>query len=147
MPTSRSKSKIIGISLGDPSGVGPEVVAKALHQRNIRSLARFVIIGDESLFRAYFPKRYTNCTFVSLDNIPQRRCRIGRPDQWSAQASLDYLNKAIEFLKAGRVQSLVTAPVCKETICQIVPVFQGHTEYLAKAFDVKNVGMMFVCKD
>lgn len=145
MPTSRLKSKIVGISLGDPAGIGPEVVAKALHQKKVRSLARFVIIGDEFIFRTYFPRRYANCVFVSLDNTPLRRFRAGRPGRWSAQASLDYLNKAVGFLKAGKIQSLVTAPVCKETICRIDPTFQGHTEYLANAFDVKNVGMMFVC--
>ncbi len=147
MPMSRSKSKVIGISLGDPAGIGPEVAAKALHQKEIRSLARFVIMGDEALFRTYFPRRHADCVFVDLDNIPQRLFRAGAPGRWSAQASLDYLNKAVEFLKAGKIQSLVTAPVCKETICRIDRTFGGHTEYLAKAFDVKNVGMMFVCEN
>lgn len=147
MPTSRSKNKVIGITLGDPAGIGPEVAAKALHQKDIRSLAHFVIIGSAHLFAEYFPRRYAHCTFVGLDNINRRMFCIGHPGRWSAQASLDYLNKAVAFLKSGRIQSLVTAPVCKEAICEIDPAFYGHTEFLAKAFDVKNVGMMFVCDD
>ncbi len=114
---------IIGITLGDPAGVGPEVIAKSLAKPSIQKLGHFKIIGN-----------------------PSPKIKPGRPDQHSAQASLAYLQKAVELLKSRKINALVTAPVCKEAITALGKPFHGHTEFLAHAFHVKNFEMMFVSK-
>jgi len=141
----RNKNKnCIGITLGDPSGIGPEVVARALAKPAIRKLCPFKLIGDHAIYRKYCSSNYRNCSFVDLKSIKLDQWRLGKPNTAGAQASLNTLQKGIELLKSGEISSLVTAPVCKETISRIKPSFQGHTEFLADAFGVKNVGMMFV---
>lgn len=119
----KSSRKTIGITLGDPCGIGPEVTAKALKMLP-RLRADIVIIGDQKGFLKYFTP--------------------GKPNAISARASLDYLNKAVELLKEKKIRALVTAPVSKESINALGVPFEGHTEFLARAFRRKNFGMMFV---
>jgi len=144
MHTSKSNNKHIGITLGDPSGIGPEVVARALAEPSIRKLGQFKIIGDYGAFRRYSSSHYRNCSFLDIGSVAKPQWQVGKPNQSSAKSSLTALSQAIDLLKNGGISSLVTAPVCKEAICRINPSFKGHTEFLAHAFRTKNVGMMFV---
>ncbi|HLD69835.1 MAG TPA: 4-hydroxythreonine-4-phosphate dehydrogenase PdxA [Candidatus Omnitrophota bacterium] len=115
--------KTIGITLGDPCGIGPEVTAKALKMLP-RLQVDIVMIGDQNGFLKYFTP--------------------GKPNPSSARASLEYLNSAVELLKRKKISALVTAPVSKESISALGVPFEGHTEFLARAFGVKHFGMMFV---
>jgi 4-hydroxythreonine-4-phosphate dehydrogenase len=146
MPISRSsnKKKCIGITLGDPSGIGPEVVARALAGPAIRGLGPFKLIGDYAVYRRYCSSDYRNCSFIDVKSIKPNQWRLGKPNNAGARASFNALHTAVELLKRKEISGLVTAPVCKEAISRIAPSFQGHTEFLAEAFGVKNVGMMFV---
>src|SRR3989338_8309105 len=144
MPTSKSNSRVIGITLGDPCGIGPEVVMQALSKPSVRKLGRFILIGEYGIYKKYTRAQFKNCSFVDCKSIQLSQCRIGQPSYASAKASLAALDTSIELLKAKEITSLVTAPVCKEAIGNIKPSFRGHTEYLAHAFGVKHVGMMFV---
>jgi 4-hydroxythreonine-4-phosphate dehydrogenase len=140
-----SKNNCIGITLGDPSGIGPEVVARALARPSIRGLGIFKLIGDYAVYRKHVSSDFRNCLFIDTASHPSAAAwPVGRPNPVGARAALQALYAAVELLKKGEVSALVTAPVCKETISQIEPGFQGHTEFLAAAFGVQNVGMMFV---
>ena len=141
---SRSSNKVIGITLGDPAGIGAEVTAKALANPTLRRAARFTIIGDECLFRKYFPVRYKNCTFIDVGCLRAGEFHAGRPSRATGKASLAYLQTAIDLVKRKQLSALVTAPVCKEAIGKTIPSFHGHTEFLADAFHAKDIGMMFV---
>lgn len=141
---SRSSNKTIGITLGDPAGIGAEVTARALANPFFRNAARFIIIGDECLFRKYFPVRYKNCTFLDADCPGAGEFKAGRPSRSTGKASLGYLQKAVALLGNKELSALVTAPVCKEAIGKTIPSFHGHTEFLAEAFHARNIGMMFV---
>ena len=141
---SRLSRKCIGITLGDPAGVGAEVTADALARPALRRSARFVLIGDEILFRKYFPVRHSDCIFLDQRCLRPNDFRPGHPNLATARASLCYLEKAVELLRLRQIDGLVTAPVSKEAICRIEPAFVGHTEFFARAFGVKDVGMMFV---
>ncbi len=121
MPTLKSRSKTIAITLGDPAGIGPEIVRKALAKKSIRELARFIVIGD-----------------------PKYSFNIGKVTKESGADSLAYINHAIDLVKRKEADAIVTAPVCKEAICLTHKNFTGHTEYLADKFRAKQVDMMFV---
>ena len=141
---SRSSNKPVGITLGDPAGIGAEVAAKALANHSLRRAALFTIIGDECLFRKYFPVRYKNCTFLDVGCLQSGDFTAGRPSRLTGKASLAYLQTAVDLVKRKQLSALVTAPVCKESIGEIIPSFHGHTEFLADAFHAKDIGMMFV---
>ena len=142
--TIRKKNKCIGITLGDPSGIGPEVVAKALANPAVRKLASFKLIGDYWVYRKYCLNNYRNCSFVDIKSIQPKQWKIGKPNLASAKAALNALQEGVDLLKKKEITSLVTAPLSKEPISRILPSFQGHTEFLADAFGIRNVGMMFV---
>ncbi len=142
---SKSKIKTIAISLGDPSGIGPEVTAKALLHPSVRKLCRFTLIGDQNIFNRYFSRgNFNHCAFVDLENIIPGKFRIGKPNPQSARASLEYLSRALDLIKKRQATALVTAPVCKEAISALGKPFHGHTEYIADYFKVKRFAMMFV---
>jgi len=140
----RASNRCIGITLGDPSGIGPEVVARALAKPSIRKIGHFKLIGDYAVYRKYSASHYKNCSFIDLKSIQPHRWHPGKPNNNTAKASLNALNTAIALFQNKEISSLVTAPVCKEAIGRIQSSFVGHTEFLADAFGRKNVGMMFV---
>lgn len=140
----KNKKPIIGITLGDPAGIGPEVLAKALTKPSIRRLAQFKIIGDHPTFHHYCGSNYKNVDFLDPDKHLKIEVKIGQPNSSTAMASLSYIKKAIILIKQKEIHAIVTAPVCKEAISALGKNFCGHTEFLAQAFGIKNFDMMFV---
>jgi len=139
---SKSDPKPIGITLGDPAGIGPEVTARALSRH--RSGGRFLVISDPATFRRYFPSKSKNIELYPVDLAEKPDWKPGLPTRNSGKASLDFLNTAVYLLKSNIITGLVTAPLAKESVYRFEPNFVGHTEYLAKAFGVKKFDMMFV---
>ncbi len=91
--------KIIGITLGDPSGIGPEVTAKALHDPAVRRLAHFKVIGDEVLFKKFKFPRTPNCQLIGINKIHPFDFAFKDNRSESAAASLAYLETAVGMLK------------------------------------------------
>lgn len=127
MPISRSNKPVIAITMGDPSGIGPEVTLKALASRKVSRLADFLVIGRKSV----------------MDKAQKDlRLRLKAPLLDLASASpIKYIDKALELLANKKADALVTAPVSKATF------FLGHTEYLAEVTGAKEVAMIFVAKE
>jgi len=123
---SKSAVKCIAITMGDPRGVGPEVIVKALGKKEVARGGDFIIIGDRALLAK---------TKATVMDVAYRT---------PAQGSLKFLEKGVELIKAGIVDALVTAPLSKEAVSHYKEDFRGHTEYLAESFGVKRFDMMFV---
>ena len=141
----KSSRKTIGITLGDPCGIGPEVTAKALAKILPRLPVEILVIGDQKVFECFGGSiRNPRLHFLDLSNVPAKYFSPGKPNPVGARASLEYLNTAIELLKRKNIAALVTAPVSKESISALGIPFEGHTEFLAEAFGCKHFGMMFV---
>jgi 4-hydroxythreonine-4-phosphate dehydrogenase len=114
---------MIGITLGDPSGIGPEVVGKALRDKRIRPIRNQLrIIGD----------------FRQVGRVPQ-----GRVSAKAGRFAYQYLQKAISLWRKGEIQALVTAPVSKEAIVTAGYPFKGHTEFLEEMTKTKQTVMFF----
>ncbi len=139
----KQNRKIIGITLGDPSGIGPEVTAKALHDPAIARLAHFKVIGDEVLFKKFKFPRTPSCELIGINKIHPFDFPFKDVHNASAAASLAYLETAVGMLKDKKLDGLVTAPVSKEAISALGVPFSGHTEYLADNFGVTKFEMMF----
>ncbi|MDI6704465.1 MAG: 4-hydroxythreonine-4-phosphate dehydrogenase PdxA [bacterium] len=157
-----SMKPTIGITMGDASGIGPEVIIKSLKSESIRKVCNPLIIGDtkvikkvttligtkldidsiDEIGKADF-KRDT-LTVLDLDNIPLQKLKIGEIDEISANASLEYIKKGVELALHKEIQALVTAPVSKEAISKTGVKFSGHTELLARLTNTRHFAMMFV---
>ncbi len=133
----------IGISLGDPAGIGPEVVVRALAARP--ALAA-VVYGDRGVLdraaaAAGVPALRPD-QIVAVTSLDAAQVVPGQPNDRSGKAQLDYLNAATDAALAGRIAGLVTAPISKAWIARAGFTFPGHTEYLAARAGGVPVAMM-----
>lgn len=123
---SKSATKIIGITLGDPEGIGAEVIKKALLKCKLKVPHQIVLIGDRKLFKGL--------AFPVVD-VPYKS---------AAEGSFKFLERSVKLIQGEVIDALVTAPLSKERVHMYHKGFCGHTEYLAQAFQVRQFDMMFI---
>lgn len=141
-----SKQVRIGITMGDPSGIGPEIIAKALPQ--ITRSAQAVVIGDAWVFsracRICRVPSDVSFDFVEMANVPRRGFSFGKMRREYGAASLAYIDEAVALLGRGLIDCIVTCPVSKEAVSLEHRGFRGHTEYLAEKAGVSLTVMMLL---
>lgn len=108
----------IAVTLGDPAGIGPEVVDQALNSGQLPAGVEWQVLGDS---RGFVP---------------------GKPNDKSSQMALDALHQAVELLKNGKVDGVVTGPASKDGLQNVGFNFPGQTEFFADAFGVEQYGML-----
>ncbi len=147
-PISKYSKIKVGITFGDPAGIGPFIIAKAL--KRIAGLAEFVIIGDKWIFeQASGPDtgKPAKVEFVDLHNVSRKNFKFGQFSAHSGRASIEYLDRALELIKQKRIDCLVTCPISKAAINLAGYSYSGHTEYLAGRESENKAGMMLLNGD
>jgi 4-hydroxythreonine-4-phosphate dehydrogenase len=152
----------IGITMGDPCGVGAEIVVKALACGELRQRAKFVIFGfseqiaytadtielDIAFHRAHYEdvRRFPHEVVVlDYDDISLPASMPRGPSKIGGQASMAFCRGAIQAANDGLVDAIVTAPISKVSWQMAhFKKYSGHTELLAEMCGAKNVAMMFV---
>ncbi|WP_225412695.1 4-hydroxythreonine-4-phosphate dehydrogenase PdxA [Stigmatella hybrida] len=144
----------MGISLGDVSGIGPEVTAAALALPRVRqalvpvvfgdgpTLARFPVFGRYARATPQTLGQATGPTVCVVTQLAEKDRVPGKPTREGGRAQYAYVTAAIEAARGGQVDALCTAPVSKEQISRAGIPFMGHTEVLAEAFGVEVMMMM-----
>jgi len=135
----------VGITMGDPSGIGPEIIAKAM--KTLAGMAEFVVIGDKWVFEKVTRSpshQVTSKNFINLDNVNHKGFAFGRIRAEYGRASMEYLDKAMELLKNKQIDCLVTAPISKEAINLAGFRYSGHTEYFSRTTNTKDPVMMLL---
>ncbi|MDD4900080.1 MAG: 4-hydroxythreonine-4-phosphate dehydrogenase PdxA [Candidatus Omnitrophica bacterium] len=135
--TSHKPKVKVGITIGVPSGIGPEVAKKAL--RKLKGLADFTVIGDAAVY-----KKAAGEKFLDLNNIDKKKFAYGKIKAEYGKAAIEYLDKALELLRKREIDCLVTAPISKEAINLAGFHYSGHTEYLSKNSGSKFTVMMLL---
>ena len=137
----------VGITMGDPSGIGPSIIAKALAK--IGSLAEFYVIGDRGVFDRVLGMGYrvSGKNFIDLNNVAHKNFRFGKIRAEYGRASIEYLDKALELIKNKKIDCLVTCPISKEAINLAGFRYAGHTEYFAQKTRVRDPVMMLLNKE
>ena len=144
-------SKIV-ISVGDESGIGPEIILKALNSNEIEKNIEFIIVGSKkNLQNTYMHLKSLGLeNLANPDNLKIVDLDISSTENESKKSygnsSFYYLTKAIEIVKNYPNSGLVTGPICKQSWTLAGHNFLGQTEVLAKLCGVKNVGMLFTAK-
>jgi len=158
-----SKLPIIGITMGDVNGIGPEVVIKTLLDSRIADYCTPVIYGSPKII-SYWKKAINHPEFnlhiiKSLDQIHHKKANIlvcweeeveikpGEVNELGGKYAFKSLEAATHDLKAGNIHALVTAPLNKHNVNSASLPFSGHTEYLAQQDGAENYLMMLVCDD
>ncbi|MDP2938987.1 MAG: 4-hydroxythreonine-4-phosphate dehydrogenase PdxA [Candidatus Omnitrophota bacterium] len=143
MSTVLSSNIVVGITMGDPSGIGPEVIAKAIKKLRLNKRIKLLVIGDRFVLQKFTGKLPANCDILDLKNVRQKKFSFGKINLSYGRAAIDYLEKAVGLIKDKTIDCLVTAPINKKAISLAGFKWIGHTEYLAKEFNLKDFVMMF----
>jgi 4-hydroxythreonine-4-phosphate dehydrogenase len=152
------------LTMGDPAGVGPEIILKSLRDPAVRALGRLLVVGSWSCLRREADRRDSPVNLVkvsSADDVdfgrigvldvgaPDDTCAVsGRPDPAGARVAGRAVERAVDMMLAGEADALVTAPLTKSAFREIDTPREsagwGHTEYLAWRCGVRRFAMMFV---
>lgn len=158
---SQDRKPLIAITMGDPGGIGAEVIVKALADEKLRKSARFIIFGMHEILeyaadRAEITPYWfrvphedigslaSGVVVADFDEYALFSPLIQRPTAESGHASMRFLNEAIHAMYPRSISALVTGPIHKTSWRMAGYRFAGHTEKLQKAFKAKRVTMMFV---
>ena len=154
---------LIVITMGDPAGIGPEIIAKVMESGEIDHLCRPVVVGDAGVMRKVVAEMQlavtvhsiaslsdeaetvkTGMVVFDLKNVDLSKHKWGRPNVASGRSSVEYIKKAVDLCLKGEAAAIATAPINKEMINAAGHHYAGHTELLADITGSKEYGMMFV---
>lgn len=153
---------IIGITAGDPAGVGPEIVARAVAKGDLHETARLLVFGtasvmaraiqlvgaDLSVHAVEHPNRGVfsagTMDLVDLATEEARDLQPGAIQGAAGKAAFQYIRLAIEMAMAGEIDAIATAPINKESLRAGEVPYLDHTEMLAKLSDSPNPMTLFV---
>lgn len=148
----------LALTLGDPAGIGPEVVLKALADTTITENCSITVVGSESLLKATYQqlKQTTNEALIHPDSlsildVPFETNILsditpGKGNAASGKASFAYLETAIAATLKGEFSGIVTAPIAKSCWKMAGHEYPGQTEVLAQRANVNQFGMLFVAR-
>lgn len=166
MPISRSakssKARIVGITLGDPAGIGPEVALKALHRLKSDPSFQPVLLGKASFFSALSRRLRLPLSFADVgtpadflktkQNVPcffdgtfPQRVVLGRSEPELTVLAVRSIELAVSLAMAGSLEAVATPPIHKAGLKKAgYHDMPGHTEYLAKLSGTRRFEMMLV---
>ncbi|HYB43574.1 MAG TPA: 4-hydroxythreonine-4-phosphate dehydrogenase PdxA [Candidatus Methylomirabilis sp.] len=158
----RSAAPVLGITMGDPAGVGPEIIAKALERPAVVSTCRAMVVGDRSVMAAALELlrsplalhavgspaecRFAPDTIECLDlgAMDAARLRKASVSAEAGRAAYAYIETAVRLCQSGAIDGMVTAPVNKEALAAAGVPHSGHTEILAKLSGTTDFAMLLM---
>ncbi len=137
---------VIAISMGDPAGVGPEIILKAFHDARVRRICRPVVVGDRGLLDLMAVK-------LGLKPLPAGsvretgpfdagRLRPGVASAECGRAMVSYIEEAVRMAVSNEAAAVVTAPITKEAAKLAGFRYPGHTEFIAHLTKTRDFRMM-----
>jgi 4-hydroxythreonine-4-phosphate dehydrogenase len=155
-----NEKPLLGITMGEPSGIGAEVAVRALADPEVRGLARFIVYGmfeqicyaaDLAEINPFWFRRphddigpiESGVVIADFDEYAMFGPAIRQATAEGGHASLRFIDEAIGDLKRERLDGVVTGPIDKTSWRMAGSSFPGHTEKFAKAFRVRRYAMMF----
>lgn len=152
---------IIGISMGDPAGIGPEIIVKALNNPCVFNTALVVVIGDAKILEMAL--RITNINMdinaisdinatkdkfgvlnvIDLKNVDLNSFEWGKISAMCGKAAYEYIEKSIELANEKKIDAVSTAPINKESLYAAEVNFIGHTEIFGALTNTEDPLTMF----
>jgi 4-hydroxythreonine-4-phosphate dehydrogenase len=160
-----SRVPVLGITMGDPAGVGPEIIAKALARPEVTAACRPVVIGDRSVMAATLALLRSPLTLHAVTSVSECAFEPGRLEcldlanvdcatlpkstvsAEAGRAAYAYIETGVRLCQAGAIDGIVTAPVNKEALAAAGVQHSGHTEILARLTSTKDFAMLLLGKE
>ena len=157
---SLSNLPIIGITMGDPAGIGPEIIVKALADTNIYGLCRPVVLGDTEVLSAAILKYRQNLHLHiisgpsevrsipdTIDHLAVSRLKAetifpGKPTVDGGKAMVASIIRAVDMTRKGEVEAMVTCPISKILMHQAGYPYEGHTQLISHLTHTHDYVMM-----
>jgi len=152
--------KKLAITMGDPGGVGPEIIIKALYSSEVRRYCAPIVIGDrlvieEALKLLKLPltlriikspeeSQTASGSINLIEDRVMKKFKKGQPTANSGRVCVSYIKKAVELVLHKQVDGIVTAPISKRAFKMAGFTWPGHTEMLADLTNTKEYAMMLV---
>jgi 4-hydroxythreonine-4-phosphate dehydrogenase len=152
---------LIAVTMGDPSGVGPEVIAKALAMPEIQGICRPLVLGDPGGMERALSVTDSRLTLHVVDNVSAASAYstntinllplsnlslgdmgFGSPSKSAGDAMFRYIAEAVRLCLGGQAAAMATAPINKEALNRAGHKYPGHTELLAEMTGAKDFTMM-----
>lgn len=152
---------LIAVTMGDPAGIGPEIVARTIDDKEIFNIARCIVIGDRKIMEkaiqivgADLKIHVTDnpaegdysegvLNLIDLDNINMDQFEYGKVSAMCGQAAYDYIAKSIEITMSGQADAVATTPINKESLHAAEVPFIGHTEIFGALTGTEDPLTMF----
>jgi 4-phospho-D-threonate 3-dehydrogenase / 4-phospho-D-erythronate 3-dehydrogenase len=153
---------IIGITMGDPASIGPEIAIKALLNKNIYDICRPLLVGDADVFNDIIKRLNLKAEINAINNVNDAKFEFGKVDVFDLQnvklnklvfgevsamagnAAFGAVQKVIELAMAGKIDATVTGPINKKSINEAGHHFAGHTEIYAHFTNTSKYAMLLV---
>jgi len=160
--TTNSERPLLAVTMGDPAGIGPEVVLRTLAQGELTAEARLLVVGTREVFEERArrfslpvelpsvagPRECGDADFAAalyeMPGLDLVGLRLGVASAGAGRASLAYVEQALEWALSEEVDALVTGPINKEALLLAGSAFPGHTELLATQTGSRRATMMLV---
>lgn len=156
MSTAKSPPNI-GITIGNPAGIGPEIVLRSVAGLRGQTNLRPVLIGDLAFLNEQNDLLKTGLKLVALESSVNdsdsvgvvdlgnlgRTFEIGEESEISGRASGEYIERAVELWRAGSIDAIATAPISKRSLAMGGYDYPGHTEFLAALTGTERFAMSF----
>lgn len=148
---------VVGITIGNAAGIGPEIVLKSIASLS-RELFQPVLIGDISFLRKANEEFGTGLSLAEFDPTNESRLNavpvvdlanlnetieIGKENAIAGRASGEYIEKAVSMWRDGQLDAIATAPISKRSLAMGGYDFPGHTEFLASLTNTERFAMSF----
>ncbi len=139
----------VAITMGDPAGVGPEIIVKAFAQEDIYKICNPIVIGDRAVIKEIIKKTEMdfdpdNIEILNLNEVKNpSKLPKGVPTEESGRASFSYIRKAIELYRLGIIEAIVTCPISKTALKMAGLPWMGHTDMLAEFTETQDYAMAF----
>jgi 4-hydroxythreonine-4-phosphate dehydrogenase len=156
---------ILGVTMGDPAGVGPEIIARACAEPAVRAASRPVVIGSAAILGEalglvgsalglHIVKDVAGCRWdeaaiecLDLANVDAAALPRGAMSAAAGRAAYEYIERAVALAREARIAAIVTAPVNKEALAAAGVRHSGHTEILADLTGTRDFAMLLMGKD
>ncbi len=147
----------LALTMGDPAGIGSEIILKALVDQELQANCQVTVIGDLNLLNSTYRHLLTQTELTEKDLAdPQDllifdcpcdvQMKFGEGDFYTGAASFEYLTTAIKLTQQDQFQGIVTAPIAKYLWQQAGYDYPGQTEVLAEKSQTKDYGMLFAAQ-